>query len=99
MKGQQMGQLPETVNILNDDNSVSIMKYKDLKNHEESIIEDNIGYGLLHAEYSEKEIRDYEKNARAEWKALKDILRKDPNVKLRLDITTERYVVALQVIK
>lgn len=93
---KQQDQLPKAVYILNDDGTVSTIPYKELKQHEEYIIEDNVEYGLLHAEYSEQEILDYEKSAKSEWKALKNALRKDPNIRLKLDPTTERYVIASQ---
>lgn len=96
MQGNTM---PAFVNVINDDRSISQIRYRDLKQHEEGIIEDNIAYGITHAEYSDQEICEYERNARAEWRTLKDLLRKHPDTKLRLDKTTQRYVPALTVVK
>lgn len=85
---------PKYVSVLNDDGSVNKMLYKDIKEHEELIIEDNIGYGLLHNEYSVKELKKYEKQAYAELRELKAKIRENPDVILKLDKVTERYIVA-----
>lgn len=71
---------------------IKAMPYRKLKQHEEYIIEDNIAYGCMHAEYTDAEIELYEKQARQEWKDLKNKLRDNPELLLTLDKTTERYV-------
>ena len=86
------GQMPDTVNVRDPQGNIRIISYRELKEHEISIIEDNIGYGLLHPEYSDEEIRDYENQARREWNSLKRKLRENPDLVLALDATTERYV-------
>lgn len=85
---------PKYVSVLNDDGNISKTLYKEIKEHEEFIIEDNIGYGLLHNEYSVKEIKDYKKQAYAELRELKAKIRENPDIILKLDKTTERYIVA-----
>ena len=85
-------QIPEKVNIRNVNGNIVTIPYRELKHHEESIIEDNIMYGLVHNEYSQKDIDDYEKQAKSEWKELRQKLRNNPELLLTLDRTTERYV-------
>ena len=85
-------QIPRFIKIKNPDGSITTMSYKDLKFHEETIIEDNVFYGLKYEEYSPKEINDYEKQAKKEWKILKQKLCNNPNLLLKLDKRTERYV-------
>jgi hypothetical protein len=79
---------------MDEDGSVGKMLYKEIKEHEEFIIKDNIGYGLIHNEYSEEEIDEYEEHAYKELKELKQQIRENPNIILKLDKTTERFVVA-----
>ena len=86
------GNLPRTVNIRDEHGNVSVMPYRSLKEHEETIIADNIFHGYMHAEYTEAEIDAYEKEATQEWRDLKDKLRHNPELLLVLDRTTERYV-------
>lgn len=86
------GELPKNVNIRDKQGNVSIMPYRELKHHEESIIEDNVMFGIMHAIYSDSEIDKYGKQARAEWKDLKNKLRNNPELVLILDETTERYI-------
>ncbi|MCR5587456.1 MAG: hypothetical protein K6F77_07985 [Lachnospiraceae bacterium] len=86
------GDLPQTVNIRDEQGNIKIMPYKELKQHEEYIIKDNIEYGYMHGEYTDAEIKEYEKQARNEWKDLKNKLRNNPELLLTLDKTTERYV-------
>ena len=74
------GELPKNVNIRDKQGNVSIMSYRELKHHEESIIEDNIMFGIMNAIYKDSEIDKYEKQARAEWKDLKNKLRSIGNV-------------------
>ena len=89
-----MNVYPEYISVLNSDGSIDKVPYRDVKKHEEAIIEDNIGYGILHGEYSEKEIDDYEREAYAQLRELKARIRRNPDVVLKLDEVTERYVVA-----
>lgn len=86
------GDLPETVNIIDEQGNKKVISYRELKQHEECIIEDNIAYGYLHEEYTDAEIIEYEKQARQEWKELKNKLRSNPELLLVLDKTTERYM-------
>lgn len=89
-------ELPQFVNIRDENGNISTITYRELKNHEECIIEDNIAYALWHEEYSEKEIKEYEKQARAEWRNLKSKLRENPEILLELDKTTERYIIYME---
>ena len=86
------GNLPRVVNIRDEYGNVSTMRYSDLKDHEESIIADNIFHGCIHAEYTAAEIDAYEKKAAQEWRDLKRKLWENPELLLVLDETTERYV-------
>jgi hypothetical protein len=86
------GSLPRVVNIRDEHGAVFTMRYSDLKDHEESIIADNIFHGRMHAEYTAAEIDAYEKKAAQEWRDLKNKLRENPELLLVLDKTTERYV-------
>ena len=86
------GGLPKTVNVRDEQGDIKAMPYRELKQHEEYIIEDNIAYGCMHEEYTDAEIELYEKQARQEWKDLKNKLRDNPELLLTLDKTTERYI-------
>ena len=77
-----MSELPKFVNVRDANGCITTMSYCELKEHEEAIIEDNICYGLIHTEYSDKEISDYEKQAKAEWRELKNKLRNNPELLL-----------------
>lgn len=89
---QDSGQMPQFVNVRYNNGRIEKIPYKVLKDHEESIIEENIAYGAIHG-YSDKEISEYEREARAEWKELKRQIRENNNVLLCLDETTQRYIV------
>lgn len=84
--------LPEAVNIRDEHGNIKTISYRKLKQHEEYIIEDNIAYGCIHEDYTYAEIKEYEKQAKQEWKDLKSKLRENPELLLILDKTTERYV-------
>lgn len=88
-------QYPKYVSVLNDSGTVEKVLYKDIKIHEESIIEDNIFYGIKHSnDYSEQEILEYEEQAYSELKELKRAIREDNDIVLKLDKIKERYVLA-----
>ena len=89
-----MNTYPKYVSVMNENGDIIKVLYKDIKEHEEDIIEQNLMYGIIHAEYSDKEISDYEKQAYKELRELKRQIRENPNVVLKLDEITERYVVA-----
>jgi len=91
-KKKATSSMPYFVFVRNQDGNVTQLPYKKIKEHEESIIEDNINYGLIHAEYSEQDILDYKKQAYSEFSALKRAIRENPEIVLKLDTTTERYV-------
>ncbi len=86
------GQMPQIVKIKNSEGNIIDVPYRELKEHEEAIIEDNIMYGRMHGEYSQKEILDYAKQASQEWKELKKKLRENPEIILIMDDITERFV-------
>lgn len=83
---------PKYVSVEQSDGQIVQILYKDLKKHEEFIIQDNIEYGLLH-NYTDQEINDYKKEAYAQLKVLKKQIRDNPKVILVLERSTERYVV------
>ena len=74
---------PKYVSVEQSDGQIVQILYKDLKNHEEFIIQDNIEYGLLHS-YTDQEINDYKKEAYAQLKDLKKQIRENPQVVLVL---------------
>lgn len=84
--------LSQIVNIRDKQGNITTMRYRELKQHEECIIEDNMAYGYMHNEYSETEIKEYKKQARLEWKDLKKKLRNNPELLLTLDEATEHDV-------
>ncbi len=85
--------LPRNVYIRDEHGNISKMPYRELKDHEEDIILDNIFFGYKHSDiYSEEETKEYEKQARQELKDLEDKLRENPELLLTMDRTTERYV-------
>lgn len=88
-----MNVYPEYVSVIDENNDIHKVLYKDIKEHEEFIIEDNIGYGLMHSEYSQKDIETYRNQAYNELKELKQRIRENPDVILKLDTTSERYIV------
>ena len=83
---------PKYVSVKQDDGSIIKMTYKNIKEHEEIIIDDNIAYGVLNG-YTDKDIKEYRDMAYTELKNLKKQIRENPNVILVLDTVTERYVV------
>lgn len=91
-KRETASSTPHLVSVRSQDGNVIQLPYKKIKEHEESIIEDNIKYGLIHTEYSEQDILDYKKQAYSEFSALKRAVKENPKIMLKLDTTTERYV-------
>lgn len=83
---------PKYVFVEQSDGQIVQVLYKDIIKQEEFIIEDNIGYGLLH-DYTDEEIDEYEEEAYAQLKELKKQIRENPQVVLALDLPTWRYVV------
>ena len=83
--------LPEYVRVRDHYGKISMMPYRKLKEHQLYIMEDNMAYGLMHpGSYTRQDVAEYEKEARATWKALKNKLRENPN--LVLDSRTETYI-------
>ena len=65
---------------------------REIINHEESIIEDNIAYAWKYPdEYSEKDINKYNSEARHELKVLKKTMREHPYSLFGIEQMTERY--------
>ena len=64
-------QMPDKVNIRDSNGNITTISYSELQNHEEMIIKDNIFHAAKTGEYTDEEIKDYEKQAKAEWKNLK----------------------------
>ena len=89
-----MSVYPEYINVKDECGNINKVPYKEIKKHEEEVIKDNIVYGYLHCEYSEKEIKEYERTAYIELKELKKQIRENPDIVLELEHTTERYVVS-----
>ena len=85
------GGLPQTVNVRDEQGNIAVIPYRELKQHEEFIIEDNISWGYMHGD-TDAELDEYEKKARQEWKDLKNKLRENPELLLTLDTITERFV-------
>lgn len=86
--------MPKLVNIRAEDGTLCQISLKELKEHEELIIEDNIFYGLKYlGSYTLAEVTEYEKNARRELRKLLAAISKNPDVVLKLDQMTERYVI------
>lgn len=67
--------------------------YDKIIEHENAIIDDNLGYGYLH-NYTSQELRSYQKEAYADLKELKRQLREYPGSVIKEDPTTERFVLA-----
>lgn len=85
-------QMPDKVNIRDANGNITTISYSELKNHEEMIIEDNIFHAVKTGDYTDEEIKDYEKQAKEEWKNLKQQLSENHKLLLTLDKATERYV-------
>ena len=81
---------PKNVKVRQENGTLEI-SYKKIIKHEELIIEDNIFYGYKTG-CSKEEITKYQKRAYQELKELKKLIRKNPNVVLKLHETTERYI-------
>ena len=66
--------------------------YKEIKDHNLAIIEDNYFFGLVHSEsYSQKEVNDYYNTARKEQKARMKKIRENPDIVLVWNQTHEMY--------
>lgn len=72
---------------------IEIIAFNDIVAHEEAIIEDNMFFGVKN-NYSMKDIRKYQKEAKLELRALRRTVRENPDVVLKVDPVTERYVSA-----
>lgn len=68
------------------------LKYSEIKQHNEDIIEDNCAYGYMHpGDYTEDEVCAYEKEATTENKKFLAFLRSFPSACIVFDQTTELY--------
>lgn len=83
---------PKYVNI-QAGTGVEKMFFSELIDHERTIIADNI-LSAFKSNCSAKEVQDYDLQAERELKVLKKAIKDNPDVVLRLDSKTERYVVA-----
>lgn len=83
---------PKFVNVENSFGTIEKMEYKKIIEHEETIIEDNIFYGIKNG-CDEKEILEYKKQAIAELKLLKQAICENKDIVLKIDKQTERFVV------
>lgn len=83
---------PKYVNIQTG-SGVEKMFFSELIDHERTIIADNI-LSAFKSNCSAKEVQDYDLQAERELKVLKKAIKDNPDVILRLDSKTERYVVA-----
>lgn len=70
---------------------IEMIAFKDIVAHEEAIIEDNMFFGVKN-NYSMKEISKYQKEAKLELRALRRTIRENPDIVLKIDPVTERYV-------
>ena len=82
---------PEFVSVLDSNGVIKQIKYTDVIEHEEYIIDDNIEFGICN-NYSKKEVDEYAKPAESELRALKQKIRENPSIVLKFDKTTERFV-------
>lgn len=73
------------------DGHIEEVTYSHVKERNEAIIEDNIVYGLIHPEYSDAEIKKYEKEARAQQRSFLAFLREFPGAKIMYSWHTEMY--------
>ena len=85
-------QMPDKVNIRDSNGNITTISYSELQNHEEMIIKDNIFHAAKTGEYTDEEIKEYEKQDKAEWKNVKQQLRENHKLIITLDKATERYV-------
>ena len=83
---------PKYVNI-QAGTGIEKMFFSELIDHERKIIADNI-LSAFKSNCSAKEVQDYDLQAERELKVLKKVVKDNPDVVLRLDSETERYVVA-----
>lgn len=81
------------VSVLRDDGHIEKVLYDKIIEHENAIIDDNLGFGYLH-NYTSQELRSYQKEAYADLKELKRQLREYPGSVIKEDPTTERFVLA-----
>jgi hypothetical protein len=84
------------VRVTQDDGTIQSIPFKQVKEHEESIIEDNCVYGLkcvYRNEITLNEVKEYERDAVAQFRSLKKRIREDPTVVLKIEPRTRRYVV------
>ena len=84
--------VPEYALVHHYNGDVSYVPVGYIVEHDKRIIKDNIAYGFGH-DYETKEIVEYKKEAQAELKELKRKIKENPNVVLKIDGTTERYIV------
>lgn len=74
------------------DGTSKMVSYKEIKDHNLSIIEDNVGYGLLHpGDYSEKEVNDYYRDAMKKQKARMRAIRENPDESVVWNKTHQLY--------
>lgn len=83
---------PKYVNI-QAGTGVEKMFFSELIDHERTIIANNI-LSAFKSNCSAKEVQDYDLQAERELKVLKKAIKDNPDVILRLDSETERYVIA-----
>lgn len=81
------------VSVLCDDGHIKKVLYDKIIEHENAIIDDNLGYGYLH-NYTSQELSSYQKEAYADLKELKRQLREYPGSVIKEDPTTEHFVLA-----
>lgn len=82
----------QTYKAVFPDGSTKTVTYSEIKKHNNAIIEDNCLYGLTHhADYTSKEIDEYECKARAENKSFLAFLRTCPGARIAFDRTAELY--------
>lgn len=82
----------QTYKAVFPDGSTKTVTYSEIKKHNNAIIEDNCMYGLMHpADYTPKEVNEYECKARAENKFFLAFLRTCPCARIAFDQTTELY--------
>lgn len=70
-----------------------LVRYKDIKEYMNLLIEDNILWGYKN-DYPDEEIRDYQNSATLEFKQLRHAINQNPDIVLTLDRSTESFVVA-----
>lgn len=83
----------KNIKVLADDGKIKTESYKKIVEHEAEIIKDNV-FHAAKCGTPEIEIRAYEKEAYAELEELKKRMLESNDIVLKLDLVTERYVVA-----